>query len=149
MRTLRTTREKTVPMLYDDDLSTAESLGPSREKLVDRIASSLDVLRTRTPSAVMALVGPWGSGKSTLLAHSKAKMNRDGEWKIATFNPWSYSSFEAAVPGFFSEITAALPPESKGKDRRKAIGDWIERFAPLGAAAGIAEIFKSSETKGC
>lgn len=129
-----------MPMLYDDDLSTAESLGPSREKLVDRLASSLDVLRTRTPSAVMALVGPWGSGKSTLLAQLKAKMIREGEWKIATFNPWSYSSFEAAVPGFFSEITAALPPDSNGKDRRKAIGDWIERFAPIGAAAGLVGV---------
>jgi len=127
-------------MLYDDDFSTADSLGPNREKLVDRLASSLDVLRTRTPSAVMALVGPWGSGKSTLLAHLKEKMLRDGKWKIATFNPWSYSSLEAAVPGFFSEISTALPPESNGKDRRKAIGDWIERFAPLGAVAGIAGI---------
>lgn len=124
-------------MLYDDDLSSPASIGPSREKLVDRLASSLNVLRTRTPSAVMALVGPWGSGKSTLLAHLEDKLIRDGEWQIATFNPWSYSSLEAAVPGFFSEITSALPPESNGKDHRKAIGDWIERFAPVGAAAGI------------
>lgn len=127
-------------MLYDDDLSSLGDIGPSREKLVDRIASSLDVLRDRTPSAVMALVGPWGSGKSTLLAHLKEKLQHDGEWQIATFNPWAYSSLDAAIPGFFSEITGALPPDAKGSDRRKAIGSWVERFAPVGAAAGILGI---------
>lgn len=104
-----------MPMLYDDDLSSLSNIGPSRKKLVDRLASSLNVLRTRTPSAVMALVGPWGSGKSTLLAHLKEKLIRDGEWQIATFNPWSYSSLEAAVPGFFLRLRRHCLPNPTGK----------------------------------
>jgi predicted KAP-like P-loop ATPase len=69
------------------------------------------------------LVGPWRSGKSTLPTHLKEKLVHDGEWQIARFNPSPYSSLEAATPKFFSKLTAALPPESNGKDHRKAIGD--------------------------
>ncbi|MDF9752816.1 P-loop NTPase fold protein [Arthrobacter sp. ES3-54] len=125
-------------ILYGDDPLTADhedSFG--REKIVGRIVSSLNVVRHRTPSAVAALVGPWGSGKTTLLNQVEAALATSGEWQVAKYNPWSYSSLESAIPAFFSEIRAALPENTKDSGAREAIGGWISRLAPLGSFGSL------------
>ncbi|NUU32940.1 P-loop NTPase fold protein [Arthrobacter sp. C9C5] len=126
-------------ILYGDDPIVGDyvdSLG--RKKIVDRIVSSLNILRQRTPSAVAALVGPWGSGKTTLLNQVEAALARDTQWRVAKYNPWSYATMETAVPAFFSEIRAALPEGSGAESARVAIGGWISRLAPLGSIASAA-----------
>lgn len=126
-------------ILYGDDpLSDGDADTFGRDRIVSRVVSSLNVLRTRTPSAVAALVGPWGSGKTTLLNQVEATLADGTEWRVAKYNPWSYSSIDLAVPAFFSEIRAALPnDESKGKETRAAIGGWISRLSPLGSIGGV------------
>lgn len=126
-------------ILYGDDPLTADhedSFG--RDKIVSRIVSSLNVLRHRTPSAVAALVGPWGSGKTTLLNQVEVALATSDDWRVAKYNPWSYSSLDAAVPGFFLEIRAALPDDMKDAGTREVIGGWISRLAPLGSFGGLA-----------
>ncbi|MET4134753.1 P-loop NTPase fold protein [Pseudarthrobacter sp. PvP090] len=126
-------------ILYGDDPLTGDHLDSfGRGKIVDRVVSSLNILRHRTPSAVAALVGPWGSGKTTLLNQVEAALATNTEWRVAKYNPWSYASMDTAVPAFFSEIRAALPDGSGGEGARAAIGGWISRFAPLGSIASVA-----------
>ena len=135
-------------ILYGDDPLVndhGETFG--RGKIVSRILSSLNVIRTRTPSAVAALVGPWGSGKTTLLNQVEQALAESGEWRVAKYNPWSYSSLETAVPGFFSEIRAALPSDAKTSDAREAIGGWISRIAPLGQLGSMVGADLSTPAK--
>lgn len=126
-------------ILYGDDPLNADHndiLG--RERIVKRVVSSLNVIRSRTPSAVAALVGPWGSGKTTLLTQVEDALIGGGEWQVARYNPWSYPSLETAVPAFFSELRAALPPGPKGSQAREAIGGWLSRLAPVGDLSSLA-----------
>ncbi|WP_422758463.1 KAP family P-loop NTPase fold protein [Paenarthrobacter sp. C1] len=136
-------------ILYGDDpliiANHGEGLG--RERIVSRILSSLNVLRSRTPSAVAALVGSWGSGKTTLLNEVEAALATSEEWRVAKYNPWSYSSLDTAVPGFFSEIRAALPGDSKNSGAREAIGGWISRLAPLGQLGSVVGADLSAPAK--
>lgn len=125
-------------ILYGDDPLTGDHGDTfGRNRIVSRVVSSLDVLRDRTPSAVAALVGPWGSGKTTLLNQVEATLVSGSDWRVAKYNPWSYSSMDLAVPAFFSEIRAALPDDSKSEGTRAAIGGWISRLAPLGSIGSV------------
>jgi hypothetical protein len=128
-----------VSILYGDDPlqgDLSESFG--RERIVQRVISSLNVVRKRTPSAVVALVGPWGSGKTTILNRIEGSLSDQGEWSVISHNPWSYSSLDTAVGGFFAEIKAALPDELKESNKREVIGSWISKLAPLGSVGGMA-----------
>lgn len=130
-------------VLYGDDIATLQELGPSGEKLVSRLAASVEVLQSRTKSGVIAIVGPWGSGKSTLLSHLEERLAEDRKWRIANFNPWAYSSLEVAVSGFFSEIIESLPDtvgSEIGKTRKDAVGAFIDKYSPLGGLAGLVGI---------
>lgn len=121
-------------LLYEDDPIEADGqVGPSRVALVERIARSLTVVRSRTPSAVIALVGPWGSGKTSVMEAVGANFTANDSFAVARYNPWSYSSLDTAVPGFFSEIDGALPAELRKSGARAALGKWVSRLAPLGA----------------
>lgn len=126
-------------ILYGDDPLHADHDGTlGRERIVQRVVSSINVIRSRTPSAVAALVGPWGSGKTTLLAQVEDALTGDGEWQVARYNPWSYPSLETAVPAFFSELRAALPAGARGSKAREAIGGWLTRLAPAGDLSSFA-----------
>lgn len=107
-------------------------VGPSRTALVERVAKSLALMRTRTPSAVTALVGPWGSGKTTVMEAVGRTLKEDGSFTVARYNPWSYSTFDTAITGFFSEIDAALPAALRKTGARVTLGKWVSRLAPLG-----------------
>ncbi|MBT2533937.1 AAA family ATPase [Arthrobacter sp. ISL-48] len=126
-------------ILYGDDPLNADHIDIlGRERIVKRVVSSLNVIRSRTPSAVAALVGPWGSGKTTLLAQVEDVLTGDGEWQVARYNPWSYPSLETAVPAFFSELRNALPAGTRGSKAREAIGGWLSRLAPAGDLSSVA-----------
>lgn len=127
-------------LLYGDDpLHSLQLDLLDRGRLADQLARAIVSVANQSPSAVVALVGPWGSGKTTLLAAIENKLKTNG-WSLARHNPWSYSSYEAAVAGFFSELRAALPPNGIDKDLRGTIGNWVTRIAPLGAAGGLVGV---------
>lgn len=129
-----------VSVLYGDDpLSGRENSG-DRGDLVARLVRSLELMSSRTDSAVIALVGPWGSGKSTVMNAVEQALTSSGHWQTARYNPWSYSSLDSAVHGFFSELRSALPDEQQTKGVRENIGSWISTIAPLGGLAGLVGI---------
>ncbi|SDW86186.1 KAP family P-loop domain-containing protein [Arthrobacter sp. cf158] len=133
--------------LYGDDPLVGTDQDADRGGLVSRLTKSLDLMTRRTESAVIALVGPWGSGKSTVLNSVEAALRNGGSWRTARYNPWSYSSLEAAIPGFFAELTATLPEEFRKKSKRKTIGSWISKAAPMGSLGSIAGVDASGALK--
>ncbi|MFF1830686.1 P-loop NTPase fold protein [Paenarthrobacter sp. NPDC058040] len=129
-----------VSALYGDDPIVGTQGESERKNLVDRLARSLGLMHDRTESAVVALVGPWGSGKTTVLNAVEASLKTKGRWLTARYNPWSYSSLEAAIPGFFAELNSVLPEELQKKGTRKKVGSWISKAAPLGTLGSVAGV---------
>lgn len=134
--------EASPSVLYGDDPLTVIRGSKGRGELVSRLVRSLNLMSTRTDSSVIALVGPWGSGKSTLLNAVDANLSNSGYWKIARYNPWSYSSLDSAVHGFFSELSAALPDGEQEKETRKKVGSWVSSIAPV---AGLTSMVTGND----
>lgn len=126
--------------LYGDDPLVGLDASRDRGDLVARLVRSLALMNNRTDSAVVALVGPWGSGKSTVLNAVERTLEKEGEWQTARYNPWSYSSLDSAIPGFFSELNSALPEELQEKGTRKKVGSWISSISPLGGLGSLAGV---------
>lgn len=124
----------------DDPLEEFADDPLDRERLSVRLTAVLGEIPGYTESAVVALVGPWGSGKTTLLNAVERKIRESSSWYVSRYNPWSYSTYESAVSGFFSELRSALPDDSLGSDRRGSVGRLGARLAPLGAVGGLAGV---------
>ncbi len=120
----------------DDPLTEVADDVLDRGRLAVQIARVLQAVSRQTDSAVVALVGPWGSGKTTLLHAVERELSNRGDWHLARYNPWSYSTLDSAVIGFFAELRGALPEDALGTDRRGAVGRFGARLAPLGAVGG-------------
>lgn len=118
--------------LHDDILG--------RARFAERVCNVLGAVADQTDSAVVALVGPWGSGKSTLLHAVENRATATDEWHVARYNPWSFSSLDGAVTGFFAELRAALPDDALGTSRRAALGDFAARVAPIGVLGGVVGV---------
>jgi hypothetical protein len=110
-----------------------------RGRLAAQLTRSIEAVSNQTESAVVSLVGPWGSGKTSLLRAIESQLSAKG-WHLARHNPWSYSSYETAVAGFFSELRHAVPDEVLGTGRREVFGEWAARLAPAGAVGGLVGI---------
>lgn len=124
----------------DDPLETSEGDALDRGRLAVQLSRVLVAVSEQSDSSVVALVGSWGSGKSSLLKGIERHLESTGGWYLAWHNPWAYSSLDGAVAGFFAELATALPRDTMGTDRRKAVGEWAARIAPLGAAGGIVGV---------
>lgn len=124
-------------VLYGDDPLASTDNSVDRGDLVARLVRSLKLMSSRTDSAVIALVGPWGSGKSTVMNAVELTLGKEEEWQTARYNPWSYSSLDSAVHGFFSELNAALPKDLQDKGTREKFGSWISSIAPLGGLGAM------------
>ncbi|MDG4823279.1 P-loop NTPase fold protein [Asanoa sp. WMMD1127] len=125
--------------LYADDPVDEVNDQLDRGRLAAQLTRSIEAVSNQSDSAVVALVGPWGSGKSSLLIGIEANLREEG-WYLARHNPWAYSSYERSVAGFFAEIRDVVPDAVMGPDRRRALGEWVERLAPagtLGTAVGV------------
>lgn len=132
-------RWKTAPAnawLYADDPATSTDQ-LSRDRVVGQMARAIGAVADQSPSSVVALVGPWGSGKTTLLSEIAAALRAEAQWCVASHNPWSYSTYETAVLGFFNELAGALPETGLGTSTRERIGSWVSRLSPIGAIGGI------------
>jgi energy-coupling factor transporter ATP-binding protein EcfA2 len=124
----------------DDPLEEPHQDLLDRNRLAQQLARVIRAVAEQSESAVVALVGPWGSGKTSLVKAIEARLKADAGWYLAWHNPWAYSSYEEAIPGFFAELKAALPEDALTQGARASIGEWGARIAPLGAAAGLVGV---------
>lgn len=129
-----------VSVLYGDDPLSGTDNSVDRGGLVARLVRSLKLMGARTDSAVIALVGPWGSGKSTVMNSVEQSLAKEGDWQTARYNPWSYSSLDSAVHGFFSELNSALPKELRDTGTREKFGSWISSISSLGGLGSIVGV---------
>lgn len=124
----------------DDPLPDFGNDPLERDRLAQRLANVLGTVASQTESAVVALIGPWGSGKTTLLHAVERHIRKSNGWHLARYNPWSYTTLESAVDGFFAELRSALPEDALGTDRRAAVGRFGARIAPAGSLGGLVGV---------
>jgi hypothetical protein len=126
---------------FTDDPHGDEARRLGRGPFVKVVIESIAACKKRESSTVLSLVGPWGSGKSSIIdAIISGLGNEAAGWTVVTFNPWMYQDLESLQSGFFSELAAAFPDESKGAKARARIADFAEAVAPLttiGAVVGV------------
>lgn len=118
-----------------------------RGRLVGRVVGALERLAIQQESSVVALVGPWGSGKTTLLNAVEKQVRTRRTWSVAHYNPWLYSSIDAAAQGFFAELRGAVPEGTMKEGARATIGRLGARVAPLGALTSILGVDTSGALK--
>jgi predicted KAP-like P-loop ATPase len=97
------------------------------------VVELIEHVSNETPSAVLALMGPWGSGKTSVLLFARRRFNSGGRWKVVEFNPWMVSDLPSLVQEFFTTLVAALPDDRKGKRLRRKKAGYARSVAPLTA----------------
>lgn len=126
-----------------DDPTNAAGDALNRIDYARHILSVLRKVRGQSDSSIISLVGPWGSGKSSILQMIEEEINATPEssdsprWRIAHFNPWTYSDLTSLHLGFFSEIRSCLPKKKGWREDRENIGGWISTAAPLGKVGSL------------
>lgn len=131
----------------DDPLEEPKGDALDRERLAERVANTLSAVAQGSDSAVVALIGPWGSGKTSLLNAVERHLRTRGGWRVASYNPWLYSTMETAAAGFFSELKSALPDGVMAEDIRATLGRLGARMAPAGALAGLVGVDASGSIR--
>src|SRR5690606_3114895 len=102
-------------LLGDDPVSDEAHDVLARGPFAARVVELVEHVSTETPSAVLALMGPWGSGKTSVLHFARRRFEVDGRWKVVEFNPWMVSDLPTLVQEFFTTLLAALPDDRRGK----------------------------------
>lgn len=118
-------------LLGDDPVEREDDDLLRRGAFAARVTELIDNVSTETPSAVLALLGPWGSGKTSVLNFVRARLNRRGSWRVVEFNPWMVSDLPSLVHEFFTTLVAALPNDRKGKRLRKKLAGYAKTVAPF------------------
>lgn len=98
-----------------------------------RVTELIDHVSAETPSAVLALLGPWGSGKTSVLHFVRGRLESQGRWRVMEFNPWMVSDLPSLVQEFFTTLVSALPDDRKGKKLRRKMAGYAKAVSPLAA----------------
>jgi Predicted P-loop ATPase len=108
-----------------------------REAFAAYLAELVDKVAEQSDSSVLALIGDWGSGKSSILELLRRRLESgDWTWLLAEFNPWMYPDARHLMRGFFTELLAAVPQESRQKTVRQTLGKFAQTVSPWGKLAG-------------
>jgi predicted KAP-like P-loop ATPase len=133
----------TGPGLLSDDARDGTDERPDelgRQGYADHLAKLLGNVRVQSESTVLALIGDWGSGKSSVLAMLQRRLKDKDQWRVATFNPWTYPDTSSLHRGFFSELIAALPKDDRPGDARTKVGEFARSISPLGKLGSLVGV---------
>jgi len=120
--------------LLGDDPVEHESLDLlERGAFAARVADLIDHVAQETPSAVLALSGPWGGGKTSVLHFVRQRLDTRACWHVVEFNPWMVSDLPSLVQEFFTTLVAALPSDRKGKKLRRKMANYAKAVSPFAA----------------
>ena len=125
--------------LGDDPVRDRGSDLLSRGKYADRVAQLVYHVSQQTPSAVLALVGPWGSGKTSLLNFVRTRLNEDRHFKVVEFNPWMVADLPSIVADFFATLLSALHIDSNENLRGK-LASCAKAASPFASILSIPGI---------
>jgi predicted KAP-like P-loop ATPase len=131
-------------LLGDDPVSDESHDVLARGPFAARVVELIEHVSNETPSAVLALMGPWGSGKTSVLLFARRRFDSGGRWKVVEFNPWMVSDLPSLVQEFFTTLVAALPDDRKGKRLRRKMAGYARSVAPLTAPFKIFGIDRRS-----
>ena len=123
-------------LLYRDDPTHVGYDLLNREQLSARFADTIKTVSERTPSAVVALVGPWGSGKTSLLTQITAELSRS-DWHVGRHNPWHYADYTSAVMGFFGSLRGAVPRDVLANGLGDSLSKFVANIAPIGGLGSV------------
>jgi hypothetical protein len=102
-----------------------------RSAFAARVTDLIHNVSQETPSAVLALLGPWGSGKTSVLHFVRRRLESGGSWRVVEFNPWMLSDLPSVVQEFFTTLIAALPED--GKKLRERMAGYAKAVSPFTA----------------
>ncbi|KAB7739767.1 AAA family ATPase [Nostocoides sp. F2B08] len=121
---------------FDDaPLLNLENDKLGRQTIVNQLLRAINTVTGNEESSVIAVVGRWGSGKTTVVNAALTSLSSDIQ--ITHFNPWSYSSADAAVAGFMRNIQELFGDEKNAK-LRESFGRFLIQHSALGGLGGFA-----------
>lgn len=124
--------DATTGLLGDDPVDDEGRDLLRRGAFAARVTELIDHVAQETPSAVLALLGPWGSGKTTVLHFVRQRLKTQERWRAAEFNPWMVSDLPSLVQAFFTTLREALPDDPNSKLRVKMAG-YAKAVSPFAA----------------
>lgn len=125
--------DTTSGLLGDDPVDDEGADLLRRGAFAGRVTNLIDHISQETPSAVLALLGPWGSGKTSVLNFVRRRLESRGRWRVVEFNPWTMSDLPSVVQEFFTTLMTALPEDRKGKRLRRKMAAYAKAVSPLAA----------------
>ncbi len=131
-----TADETTGRILGDDPILVREGDLLYRGEFADRVAELVGHVAHQTPSAVLALVGPWGSGKTSVLNFVRSRLREQDQFKVVEFNPWMVADLPSLVADFFATLQSALPGDD-GRGVRDKLAAYARAASPI---AGIVKL---------
>jgi predicted KAP-like P-loop ATPase len=92
---------------------------------------------------VISIYGEWGAGKSTVLSFIEHNLlHDDTDIEIIRFNPWWFSSEEALLLSFFSQLQSVFKTwKSKGKTIVNKISIISDILAKTSVEAKVVNVF--------
>jgi len=101
-----------------------------RVHIARRVADLITSTHSWDSSVVFALTGPWGSGKTSLLEMiCELIKDKNEDWAIAWFTPWSSSDIDSLLQEFYASLTFALPTDRE-RTAREALGKCAKIVSP-------------------
>jgi predicted KAP-like P-loop ATPase len=104
----------------------------------------------QTESVSIGLFGEWGSGKTSIInmvleeiEKSEVNLTDQNPPIIVKFNPWNFSDQKQLISQFFSELSAAVSRNDKGKQYSK-LGGKIKQYAGLFEPLKYVPVFSAA-----
>jgi predicted KAP-like P-loop ATPase len=120
-------------LLGDDPVEDENQDLLDRGPFAGRVTELVEHVAGESPSAVLALLGPWGSGKTTVLHFVRRRLEGKDDWRVVEFNPWMVSDLPSLVQEFFTTLVAALPEDRKGRKLRRKLAGYAKAVSPYAA----------------
>jgi predicted KAP-like P-loop ATPase len=96
------------------------------QPFASQLAPSL-ILRAGTPSLIVGVEAGWGTGKTSFLNLTRhALQSAVEEPLVVDYQPWLYSTIDALLLGFCTQMAAQL--ENRNPQKFEKIGSALARF---------------------
>jgi predicted KAP-like P-loop ATPase len=108
------------------------------QPFASQLAPSL-ILRAGAPSLIVGVEAGWGTGKTSFLNLTRrALQGAVGEPLVVDYQPWLYSTIDALLLGFCTQLATQLENRNPQKFEKisSALSDFAQALSPLAHLSG-------------